>query len=604
MKLLKLLVNEVSSKIKKQLLAKFSTETTDAPDVIISYIDLFDNYKSGLPIDKRDILKYSYDELKSLIEDKKTTKELSKNFNDIFTEFKKKEPKTNSDELKANIKDFLEIQSELPKAKQDISKYKFLDLVKLNIDLYSKLITQKLLKKFADENSNLTQDQILFYISSYLENKGEFAPNSKRVDLMTFAEFEHAIDAILAKKSGDESKKGADLSDIDMRYDENNLKIFAPKTKDHCIKLRNGRSWCTSREGSSNLYYNYRLDNQRTLYYVIDEDKDFSDVNFAVVILVDPYGGMSLADGTNSGKYSGHNNIPWSEIVTKIPKLKGLENIFVPEPLTSEEKELIKKVKNIKPGDNPIESFGSEQMAELWLEILSPRITDVQYSNLTVKLKKKYIALGLNLTSNMIKSSEPEVLKYYINKKIDTLKTTSVDRLSSEDIALLNTPMLKKVKEELKSKFASDLVSSTGTSNKKVEIDYPNGNAAKFVALYGFDELFNSLPEDITGFLFNNKSNDSLDLEIPTSITRFQNLDALLLWNCVTKLPNEIGELKNLQFLSLPNNSNLEHLPESLLNLPSLMFINLKGSNPKVPKGFSEQFAEEEKGSGFYTKVF
>lgn len=600
MKLLKLLVNEVSSKVKKQLLAKFSPETTDTPDMIIANIDLFDNYKSGLPLDKRDILKYTYDELKDVIETKKTVKGVD----DIFTEFKKKESKLNNDDLRKNIKNFLEIQSELPKNKQDILKYKFLDLAKINNDLYTKLITQKLLKKFGVENTNLTQDQILFYISSYLENKDDFPSDTKRVDLMTFSEFEHTIDAILAKKGGDSSKKGTDLSNIDLRYDENNLKIFAPKTKDQCIKLRNNRTWCTSREGSSNLYYNYRLDHQRTLYYVIDEDKDFNDVNFAVVILVDPNGHMALADGSNAGRYSGHNNIPWSEIENKIPKLKGLKDIFVPEPLTPEEKELIRQVKNIRPGDNPIESFGSEQMTELWLEILSPRISDTQYTNLTPNLKKKYISLGLDLTSGMIKSSEPDVLKYYINKKIDGLKSTNVERLSAEDIALLNTPMLKKVKEELKTKFAKDLVSNTGASNKKVEIDYPNGSAAKFVGLYGFSELFESLPVDITGFLFNNKSNDSLNLEIPQSITRFQNLDALLLWNCVTSVPDEIGKLTNLQFLSLPNNKDLTELPKSLLNLPSLMFVNLKGSNPKLPEGFSEQFAEEEKGSGFYTKLF
>ena len=93
--------------------------------------------------------------------------------------------------------------------------------------------------------------------------------------------------------------------------------------------MRNGRSWCTSREGGSNLYYNYRLESNKTLYYIIDEDKDFSDTDFAVVILVDRWGGKALADGTNSGKYSGHSNIPWNEIVSKIPKLKGKENLFV-----------------------------------------------------------------------------------------------------------------------------------------------------------------------------------------------------------------------------------------------------------------------------------
>jgi hypothetical protein len=199
----------------------------------------------------------------------------------------------------------------------------------------------------------------------------------------------------------------------------------------------------------------------------------------------------------------------------------------------------------------------------------------------------------------MIKSSEPEVLRYYISKKIDRLKNTSVNNLSREDIALLNTPILKKVKEEFKPKFAKDLTTGGGT---KIEIEYPNGNASKFVALYGFDELFDSLPENITNFLFNNKSNDDFNLELPKTISRFKNLEALLLMKCVSSVPEEIGELKNLSFLALPDNPNLSSLPSSILDLPNLMFVNLKGSEPSLPEGFNNSFNNE--GSGFYTKKF
>ena len=63
-----------------------------------------------------------------------------------------------------------------------------------------------------------------------------------------------------------------------------------------------------------------------------------------------------------------------------------------------------------------MESFKTPQEVEMWLEYNSPRLSDVQYSNITPELKKKYIALGMDLSSNMIKSSEPEVLRYYISK--------------------------------------------------------------------------------------------------------------------------------------------------------------------------------------------
>ncbi len=599
MKLLNLLTKniilEVSEKIKKQLLTKFKPTTEDSDETILNNIDMFDRYKQGLPIDKRDIMRYSYEDLKNLIQSKET----SKGLDDIFTEFKKKEKGIENNNLKRYIKKFLEIQSELPKDKQNILKFNFLNLVKLIDDLYPRLFVKKMFGKYSKENPNLTQDQILYYLDSYYENFDLIPFDTKGVDKMSFSELEHLLDGLQGKKEQSDKNK-EDLSNIDLKYNENGLKIFAPTTKDQCIRLRNGRGWCTSREGSGNMYYNYRLGHSRTLYYVIDEDKDFDDLNFATVILVDPSGRMAMADKSNTGTYGGSTNIPFSQIVSKVPKLQGLEYIFEPKPLTQEEKQLINTVKNARVGDNPMESFNTLQEVEMWLEYNSPKLTDIQYSNITSELKKKYIALGMDLSSNMIKSSEPEVLRYYISKKIDSIKSKGINNLTTEDIALLNTPILKKVKEEFKPKFAKELTSGGGT---KVEIEYPTGNSSKFVALYGFEDLFDSLPDNMTNFLFNNKSKTEVNLELPSSISRFQDLEALLLMNCVSSIPENIGDLKNLNFLALPDNTNLTSLPSSILDLPSLLFLNLKGSNPMLPEGFNDRFSEEGgKGSGFFTR--
>jgi hypothetical protein len=585
----------VSEKIKKQLISKWGPTTEDTPEIIISNIDSFESIKSGLPADKRDIMRYSYDDLKEVLRTKSSAREM----NDIFTDFKKRESKIENVALKKYIKRFLEIESLLPASKKDINKYRFLDLVKMIDDVYSKLISKKLTEKFSKENPQLTQDQILFYIGSYLENLEEIPLDTKRIDDMSFVEFEHLLDGLSSKKGSSETKNN-NLSDIDLKYNQNNLKIFAPKTKDQCIKLRNGRSWCTSREGGGNMYYNYRLGNERTLYYVIDEDKDFGDLNFACVVLVDPNGGMSLADGSNSGKYSGHNNVPWSDIIQKLPKLDGLKDIFKPEPLTGEERELIRKVERAKVGDNPMTSFDTPQEVEMWLEYNSPRLSDIQYSNLTPELKKKYISLGMDLTGTMVNNSEPEVVKYYIGKKLDTIKSTNIKNLSSADVALLNSPILKNIKTELKSKFAAEM--GAGGNGNKIEIDYPNGASAKFAALYGFEDLFESLPSTIENFLFNNKSQDSINLSVPKSISRFKNLEALLLMNCITELPEEIGLLQNLTFLSLPNNPNLRKLPRAILNLKNVRFINLQGSTPEFPEGFENYYVEAEKGTGFFAR--
>jgi len=588
MKLLNLLnkniLNEVSEKVKNQLYSKFENETSDSREMVMSYINLFDRYKESLSPDKRDITKYSYNELKSLLDSKQYAKTIS----DIFKQFKKKEKGIENNTLTKYIKKFLEIKSEIQKEYQDINKLTYLQLVKLIDKGYYQLLNKKMIEKFSTENPNLTKEQIIFYINNYNENFDLIPFETKGIDKMSFSELEHLLDGLEGKKESTGNDK-QDVEDIDLKYNQNNLKIFAPKTKDQCIRLKNGRGWCTSREGSGNMYYNYRLGSERTLYYVIDEDKSFDDLNFATVILVDPNGRKSMADKSNSGKYGGSTNLPWDEIVSKVPKLEGLESIFKSEPLTEEERELISIVKNARVGNNPMESFENPQQVEMWLEYNSPNLSDVQYSNLTPNLKKKYIALGMNLSSGMINTSEPEVLKYYITKKIDTIKDSDISRLSGEDIALLNTPMLKKVKEELKPKFASSVTSNSG---EKLVIDsFTNGAIGKFIGLYGLEDLFKSLPSNLKEFQIQNKdANNNIIITIPEDIGRFKELNMIMLDNCVNGIPDSVCSLPKLKFLALINCEQLTSVPECISTLPSLLFLNLKGSNNvNVPQAIREK---------------
>jgi hypothetical protein len=139
-------------------------------------------------------------------------------------------------------------------------------------------------------------------------------------------------------------------------------------------------------------------------------------------------------------------------------------------------------------------------------------------------------------------------------------------------------------------------------TGKKIEVEYPSDSASKFISIYGFDEFFNGIPNDITNLLFNNKSTDNLDLTIPKTINRFQNLEVLMFMNCVTSIPNEIGDLKELKFISLPNNSKLKTIPDSILNLKNLKFITLKGSPVKLSGKLLSEFSEMGTNTSFFTR--
>ena len=166
-------------------------------------------------------------------------------------------------------------------------------------------------------------------------------------------------------------------------------------------------------------------------------------------------------------------------------------------------------------------------------------------------------------------------------------------------VEYLNGPM-SDLKDFFKPEFAKGLVNKGGN---KVEINYPDSSAGKFVALYGFDELFESLPVNIEHLLINNKSKEDIALDVPESLGRFTSLEALLLQNIVKSLPESIGNLTKLNFLALPDNKHLDSLPSSIKDLQSLEFINLKNSNPniQIPEDLMARLSHE--GNGFYYAI-
>jgi hypothetical protein len=588
-------LTEISNRLMTQLITKFGDETEDSEEQMTEYLNLFDRYKNGLPADKRDITKYSYDQLKTLIKGKTIKKEEG----DIFKLYMPKVAGADQRQVKQMIKKFLEIRDLLPEKNRDIMKYPYLKLVELIQNKFGSLITKAAFDKYKTERTDLTNEQILSYIERYVDLYDRLAANTPPIMMMSFDELEAALDHL---PDGDDTpkKKTDDFKDIDTIYDQDNLYVFKPNGKEQCIRLSHGRPWCTSRVGGGNLYYNYRLENNLTLYYVIDKDKSFDDLNFAVVILVDEYGRKRIADGKNmAGGFSGHKTESWDVISSKVPKLRDKEALFVPDPLTNNEKELLRRFKHITVNDDAVKELGSAENAEFWLEIASPNLTNKPniYINLPSELKKKYISLGMDLTGEMISRSEPDVVKYYLARKIDSLKTKSLSQLTTADIALINMPGMKNLKEELKGKYAGQL--TTG-GESIVNISYPNDDSSKYIALFGFDELFENLPDSVAYLTIINKSNDSLDLTLPRSISKFQDLVAIVLENCVKVIPEELGQLESLMFLTLQNNKNLVSLPESLADLENLELIALTGSNPNlvIPERLSAIMVKE--GDGFY----
>ena len=165
-----------------------------------------------------------------------------------------------------------------------------------------------------------------------------------------------------------------------------------------------------------------------------------------------------------------------------------------------------------------------------------------------------------------------------------------------QDLVKLLNGKLAELKDYFKPEFAKGLVSQ---NEKKVSIQIPDSAAGKFIALYGATEIFDNLPDDITGLIIENKKS-SAAIAIPPSIGRFQQLETLMLDNCISSMSDEIGNCKKLNFLSLPNNKELTSLPDSISQMDELTFINIQDCNPNLtlPESVQEKF--DDIGTGLY----
>jgi hypothetical protein len=171
--------------------------------------------------------------------------------------------------------------------------------------------------------------------------------------------------------------------------------------------------------------------------------------------------------------------------------------------------------------------------------------------------------------------------------------------MDADDRQINLVDFLNTNEEGLKEFFKPEFMKSlAGEKGDKVVIDYPNDSSSKFVALYGFDELFATLPENLKRFTFKNTSRggDNIALNIPEDISRFKQLQALNFVNCIVSLPDAVCQLPNLQYLSLVDNKNLQRLPECIGDMPNLMVLNIPGAEGKgiIPDSVLRRADEDE----------
>jgi len=147
----------------------------------------------------------------------------------------------------------------------------------------------------------------------------------------------------------------------------------------------------------------------------------------------------------------------------------------------------------------------------------------------------------------------------------------------------------KELKEYFKHEFAASLVG--GEYGDKVSINYPNDKVSRFISLYGFDEFFEKLPKTLQRFDFEmkrqgygNNIQKVPSIDLGDRIKAFPNLKIFHVEGILNEIPDSMGTLKDLEFISVPHNPNLEYITDELANLPNLQVLNIRNS-PKAKLG-------------------
>ena len=167
--------------------------------------------------------------------------------------------------------------------------------------------------------------------------------------------------------------------------------------------------------------------------------------------------------------------------------------------------------------------------------------------------------------------------------------------MNAEDRTIELGPFFEKypeLKPFFKDKFAKFL---TDKFENTVEISQGQGAIQRYIQIYGFEDLLDRLPATLERLDMDGGRNSNTSNPLSPKILNFKNLKVLHVENSLSELPDNLGTLTNLEFLSVPNNPSLKSIPLSILDAPNLEVINIRGNTtlakelPQEIKDWGEQ---------------
>lgn len=161
-----------------------------------------------------------------------------------------------------------------------------MNFYKLNqlINEYSEKTIENLTRRFLKEEPTLT----LSIIRNYINRFERIKDNLQNKDINTYAwkELEAAVDGYGGKQRIKAGKLNSTVTDANLLYNKDKIRIYLGKDKKSCIKYSNGYTFCIGARGEENMYGHYRLDKKGTPYFIFNDNLPDTDERHLIVLFV------------------------------------------------------------------------------------------------------------------------------------------------------------------------------------------------------------------------------------------------------------------------------------------------------------------------------
>jgi hypothetical protein len=165
------------------------------------------------------------------------------------------------------------------------------------INEYGQSLIQTLVEKFQKEVPTLTPTIIRNYIDRFDRIKNNLT--EKDITKYNWKELENTVDGYQPKQRIKAGKLDPTVTDANLLYNQDGIRIYLGLDKKSCIKYGSGYSFCISSRGYNNMYSHYRVKKRGTPYFIFNDNlpKTKENPNHVLVLFVyDPPDRSSVWD--------------------------------------------------------------------------------------------------------------------------------------------------------------------------------------------------------------------------------------------------------------------------------------------------------------------